>query len=269
MILILLLTSFMTFAQEPIHWANLLKLSERHEFYKDHEAIVSPKDSWQNLFSVLYVDRDLTKLKDCIFYRVPGVDTGVLKIKTITAGDNCENYLLQPGDKELVDVTSLQYSILDSKFTIDISFKDYRTDKWTGVFQGAFQKPVPKMSMSSAEFKTPKLILLAPKSQLKEAKQVFLKKGTLCHNINEDCEEKSTSICGSCEEGWYEVPNGCAVGPKYCGRAVCGGKDEPACRRGMKWQRKEEPFECRVDSSFAYCNKGLTVQCDGKKAFCR
>ncbi len=270
MILILLLTSFFSFAQEPIHWSNLLKLSERHEFYKDHEAIVSPKDSWQNLFSVIYVDAELSRLKDCVFFRVPGVDTGILKIKTVSATVNCEDHLLLPGDKEIPEVTALQYSITDTKFTLDLSFKDYRTEKWTGTFQGAFQKPLPKMSMSSAEYKSPSVILLAPSAGVKNAaKKSFLKKGTLCHNINEDCEQVSAQICDECEEGWYEVPNGCAIGPKYCGRQVCGGKDQPACRRGMKWQRKEEAFECRLDSSFAYCSKGLTVQCDGKKAFCR
>jgi hypothetical protein len=270
MILILLFTSLFAFAQEPIHWANLLKLSERHEFYKDHEAILSPKDSWQSLFSVIYVDSELSRLKDCIFFKVPGADLGILKIKTVSANVNCEDYLLQPGDKEVPEVTSLQYSITDSKFTIDISLKDYRTEKWLGSFQGTFQKPVPKMAMSSAEFKSPTLILLAPKSTVKSPmKKDFLKKGTLCHNINEDCEQVSVQICDECQEGWYEVPNGCAVGPKYCGRQNCGGKDQPACRRGMTWQRKEEAFECRMDSTFAYCSKGLTVQCDGKKAFCR
>jgi len=269
-IFILLFTSIFAFAQEPIHWSNLLKLSERHEFYKDHEAINSPKDSWQSLFSVIYVDSDLSRLKDCVYFKVPGMDPGILKLKTVSASVNCEDFLLTPGDREIPGITGLQFAITDSKFTIDISFKDYRTEKWTGAFQGAFQKPEPKMAMSSAEYKSPTLILLAPKSIVKDLnKKTFLKKGTLCHNINEDCEQVSIQICDECEEGWYEVPNGCAVGPKYCGRQVCGGKDQPACRRGMKWQRKEEAFECRTDSSFAYCSKGLTVQCDGKKAFCR
>lgn len=268
--LLLLLSTFFSFAQEPVHWSNLLKLHERHEFYKNHEAIISPKDSWQYLFSVEYIDSDLNKIKDCVFYYVPGVDDGTLKLKTMSVEEKCEDYLLKPADREIPNVTSLQFSVTDSKLTIDLSFKDYRTEKWDGSFQGAFAKPEPKMSVSSSEFKSPKLILLAPKSTAKApARKPFLKKGVLCHNINEDCDEVSKSSCHDCEDGWYEVPNGCMTGPKFCGRSSCGGKDEPACRRGMKWQKKDEAFECRIDSSFAYCNKGLTVQCDGKKAFCR
>lgn len=269
MMILILLSSIFAFAQEPIHWSNLLKLSERHEFYKDHEAIISPKDSWQYLFSVLYVDRNLTKVKDCVFYRVPGLDKGILKIKTVQKDTSCESFLLKPGDREIPDVISLQFSITDNKLSLDLSFKDYRTEKWKGAFQGSFEKPQAKMGLSSAEFKGPKVILLARESNLKETPRPFLKVGSLCHDINEDCEAKAPSACSSCEEGWYEVPNGCVSGPKYCGRAKCGAKDQPACRRGMKWQRKDEVFECRIDSSFAYCNKGLTVTCDGKKAFCR
>lgn len=268
--LLLLVTSFFTFAQEPVHWSHLLKLSERHEFYKDHEAIVSPKDSWQFLFAVEYIDTDLNKIKDCVFYFVPGVDSGVLKMKTLGAEEKCEDYLLKPADREIPEITSLQYGITDSKVTLDLSFKDYRTEKWQGSFQGAFQKPEAKMSLSSAEYKSPKLILLAPKlTVVAEVKRPLLKKGTVCQNINEDCEEVGKLNCRDCEDGWFEIPNGCPVSPKYCGRAVCGGKDQPACYRGTKWQGKEEPFECRIDSSFAYCSQGLKVQCDGKKAFCR
>ena len=114
MMILILLSSIFAFAQEPIHWSNLLKLSERHEFYKDHEAIISPKDSWQYLFSVLYVDRNLTKVKDCVFYRVPGLDKGILKIKTVQKDTSCESFLLKPGDREIPDVISLQFSITDN-----------------------------------------------------------------------------------------------------------------------------------------------------------
>jgi hypothetical protein len=270
MIFFLIFTSLFAFAQEPIHWRNLLKLSEQHEFYKNNEIILSPKDSWQSLFSVIYVDSDLSFLKDCVFFKVPGEETGILKIKTVSAKVDCEDYLLSPGDKDFSGIKTLQYFISDSKLTVDISFKNYKIEKWIGSFQSAFQKPTPKMAISSAEYKSPKLILLAPQSNIKDLnKKKFLKKEGLCHNINENCEQVSVQTCDECEEGWYEVPNGCAIGPKYCGRLNCGQKGLPACRRGVRWQRKQEEFDCRTDSSFAYCSKGLTVQCDGGKAFCR
>jgi hypothetical protein len=28
-------------------------------------------------------------------------------------------------------------------------------------------------------------------------------------------------------------------------------------------------FDCRINSTFAYCSEGLKVDCEGRKAFCR
>lgn len=270
MILWILFTSMVAFATQPVHWTHLLEVTEKHEFYQNFESIDKPKDAWQTLFGLVYINRDLNREKDCVFLRVPGNDTGILKIKTISAVDHCEDYLLQPGDQELTGVKSIQFAVFENKLKIDMTFADYRSEKWEANLQSSFTKPEPKMSMSSSEYKAPKMIMLSPKSTDKSVKKVlFLKDGSVCHDINEDCEEVSAYKCDQCSEGWYEVPNSCLTGPKYCGRHECGKKDKPACRRGMRWQRKEEPFDCRTDSSYAYCAKGLTVHCDGKKAYCR
>jgi hypothetical protein len=260
-----------TWAAQPTYWSHLLEVTERHEFYQNHEALIKPKDSWQHLFSLVYIDSDVNRLKDCVFYKVPGQESGILKIKTITASENCEKHLLLPSENEVAAIKSLSFALLDSGLNLDITFDDFRSEKWQAKVQSSFTKPVPKMSMSSAEFKTPPIIFLAPKSSAKALpKKAFLKNGSVCHAINEDCAEVSPIQCDQCSEGWYEIPNGCTHGPKYCGRLECGGKDQPACRRGMRWQKKDEvTYECRMDSSFAYCSKGFTVQCDGKKAYCR
>jgi hypothetical protein len=267
---LILLFSLNIYAGEPIHWSHLLELSDRHEFYQNHEAIIKPKDSWQTLFGLVYIDRNIQRLKDCVFYRVPGLELGNLKIKTIPAVEKCEDYLLKDGDKEIHDIKSLEFSALNNELKIDLSFADFRSEKWEAHFQTAFTRPVPAMHLSSAELKSPKIILLAPAVDTKmTSNQNFPQDGSLCHDINEDCEEVKPSSCHDCQNGWYEIPNGCRQGPKYCGQHYCGGKDQPACRRGMVWQKKEINFECRMDSSFAYCSKGLKIFCDGKKAYCR
>lgn len=272
MIWILLLSLFsIAHADAPLHWNHLSEINERHEFYGDNESIIKPKDSWQTLFSVGYTNIELKRLKDCVFFRVPGIDPGVLKIKTVSALEACDKFILSPGDKEWNEIRSLHFSTSGDKISIEMTFPKYKTEKWAVEVQNKFVKPEPKMFMSSVELKSPKLIMLAPKNTAVQTSKVQkLKVNTICHNINEDCTELSPSICSQCDEGYYEIQNGCAVAPKYCGREECGGKDKPACRRGFKWQRKElENLDCRVDSSFAYCSKGLSVVCQGHQAFCR
>lgn len=271
MIIILLLSSLMAYAQSPLHWSHILEVSDRHEFYQNHENIEKPRDAWQTLFGLIYLDSEFKKLKDCVFLKVPGSDPGILKIKTISAYSKCDTSLLEEGSKEVSGIKSVKFAIYEKEAYLDLTLTDFKSQKWEASLQSSFKKPEPKMQMSSTELRAPKMIFLAPVSniQVKDEKKPFLKDKTLCHDINEDCQEVSPSICSDCSGGWYEIPNGCSSGPKYCGQHVCGSKDQPACRRGMKWQKKSSEFDCRTDSSFAYCSKGLKVVCEGKKAFCR
>lgn len=270
MIFILLLSSLLAYAEAPLHWAHVLEVNDKHEFYQNHETIIKPQDSWQTLFSLVYVDKDLKRLKDCVFYRVPGKEQGALKIKTMNSVEKCDEEILNPGDTEVLGVRTLQYSIYDRRVNIDLSLENFKVQSWEATLQGAFVRPKASMGMSSAEYKSPKIIYLAPKSSVKQVKEgTLLKDKKLCHDVNESCQETAKSECSSCENGWYEVPNGCASGPKYCGTLQCGSKDQPACRRGMKWQKSEKDFDCRTDSSYAYCSSGFKVTCEGQKAFCR
>jgi hypothetical protein len=267
----LFLFSLNLFAATPSHWSNILMVTEQHEFYKNFEPILKPANSWQHLFSVSYIDRDLKRFKDCVFYKVPGEQAGILKIKTLSENEKCDGSLLNPGDLEVQNIKFLQYAAFDNKLSIDITFNDFKNEKWVASIQGTFRRPEPKLHLSSAEFKASKLIFLSPKSQAKAGKKrPFLKDGTICLDVNDDCVIPAASHCDQCENGWYEVPNGCVAGPKFCGPHKCGGKNQPACNRGLKWQRaSEENLDCQLNSSFAYCSKNLKVFCEGKKAFCR
>ena len=268
--ILFILTSMTVIAAEPTHWSHLLDISEQHEFYPSNEPIVKPTNSWQTLFAFNYIDQRFQRLKDCVFYKVPGVDPGELKLKTISPMEKCDSYLLKEGDSLLKNIKILQFSVGESKVTFDMSFSDFRSEKWEASLQKKYTRPEPSMHLSSAEFKSPKVIFLAAGKKIDGAKSgEFLKENTLCHDINEDCAEVEASKCDQCAKGWYEVPNGCSTGPKYCGTLSCGLKNGPACRRGMIWQKVNEAFDCVTNSTFAYCAEGLTVYCEGKKAYCR
>lgn len=264
-----LFLSLLAIAEEPLSWSYATGIQDKHEFYQNNEVITSPKDAWQLLFSVSYIDGKLNKLKDCVFYKVPGEESGILKIKTTIFFESCDKFVLEPGDREIQNIRSLQYSISGKKVDINYTLKNFKSGKWSTELLSSAGTDVPKMHSSSLEYKSPKIILLAPEVKLPTQAIPLLEDGILCHDVNEDCEISSPSTCSQCGNGWYEIPNGCRIGPKYCGILKCGLKDQPACRRGMEWQRSEENFDCRTNSSFAYCAPGLSVACEGKKAFCR
>jgi hypothetical protein len=265
------LTSFFVFGEvHDHHWDHIHEVSDRHEFLKSNETVTQPQDTWQTLFSLVYLDQNVQKVKDCIFFKVPGKDPGILKIKSIAYDQLCDTYLLNHGDKEFKGIKTLQFSASEEEVKISYSTMDFKSKNLTALLQKKDSPIITTMHLSSAEYKHPKVLFLASKLiQGDPSKQSFKKDHEICHNIDEDCSEVSPSDCSDCERGWYEVPNGCPKGPKYCGIQICGVRNAPACRRGMKWQRKESVFDCQSDSSFAYCSKGLSIQCEGRKAFCR
>ena len=271
MIFIFLLTaSLFSFADPSWKWVNAIKVLEKHEFYTDNEVITKPRNSWQVLFAILYHDSNLKTFKDCVFYRVPGDEPGVLKLKTVGENQKCETVLFENGDQDWKDLKALQYSIKDNYLSLNLTNAKFEVEKWETPLFNVFEHPTPKSLMSSAEYRSPKMMFLTPykgKISVRPRKAAF-DNVKLCHDVTEDCTERSASTCSLCPEGWYEIPNGCPQGPKYCGSIICGSKNMPACRRGMKYQRKNKEFHCLEDASFAYCAKGLSVQCQGNLPYC-
>jgi hypothetical protein len=257
-------------APAPAPWEHVIAFADRHEFYRNDEPVTKPRDAWQTLFSLVYLDRELARLKDCVFYRVPGADAGVVKVRTIPAADHCDDYVLPDAGLKIDDVRSLRFTVSERGAGVEFTRGERERVRWEASFSGAFKRPLPAPGLSSADFKAPPLIFLAPAAPGVPRKLApFVKNDVLCHDVNDDCVEVSPSTCGDCDGGWYEIPNGCPIGPRYCGTLRCGGKNEPACRRGLRWQRKASEFDCRTDSSFAYCATGASVQCEGRKAYCR
>lgn len=270
MFFILIFLASFVHAIEPAHWSYVQKIEERHEFYKNDELIDKPSNSWQLLLALVYVDEKFQAMKDCLFYKVPGEENGILKIITLPVSISCELKTLEQGDKEVSEIKSLQFAVNEEEVELMFTLSDYRSETWKAKLLSPYKKYRPKTSLSSGEFKSSPILFLAPEIEKKITPPKTFSSGEICHRINDDCEEISPSVCSQCPQGWYEVPNGCSQGPKYCGRLNCGKKNTPACRRGMKWQRKEiSEYDCRTNSSFAYCSNGLKVVCEGKNAFCR
>jgi hypothetical protein len=251
---------------EPQHWGAALEIVDKHEFYEENRPITSPPETWQTLFAVTYITRNLKKVKDCVLYQIPGKTTsGMLKIISIPVSQDCSTVYFGPGDREVRDIQSLQYSSAPEGVELRFAQSRQMNLKWDVILIHP-KISEPKMGLSSAEFKAGKVILLSSVSKDIPSSPPPTGK---CHDIDDHCQEISASRCSQCADGWYEVPNGCPSGPKFCGVDHCGQKNQPACRRGMKYQQEDKKFECRIDHSFAYCNPGLVIQCEGSLAYCR
>lgn len=267
MIYFFLLISFLANAASPRKWEMAKGIVERHEFYENDEVISKPQNSWQVLFALTFIDSNFILSKDCVYYRVPGDELGKLKIKSVPFEAECNSQILSAGDVELDQVTNV--SLFTEENALKLSFKqNNKNESWTLSTVSDWKKPEPKLLLSSADYKSPPMIYLASGSAVGK-KPIGIQDGILCHNIASDCQELSSSTCKNCDHGWVEIPNGCSVGPKVCGVSLCGSKDQPACRRGTQWQRKGETYDCRSDTSFAWCSGNLTIVCDGDKAYCR
>jgi hypothetical protein len=118
------------FAVVPSHWSYIDAIHEKHEFYKNDEVIVKPKESWQTLFSLAYIDREFHSAKDCIYYKVPGQELGIIKIKTISSSDKCDESLLVSGDREITGIKSLKYSGNEESIILDFTTNDLKSQKW-------------------------------------------------------------------------------------------------------------------------------------------
>ncbi len=267
MIYLFLFVSLFAEAGSPRKWENAKGIVEKHEFYKNNEVIIKPQNSWQSLFALTFLDSNFNLSKDCVFFKVPGDEPGKLKIKTLPHDVECNSEILSPGESEFGELSDFSFSVEENSARLSFTRQGKR-EIWNVTTVADWKKPQPALLLSSADYKSPAIIYLAPGSATQE-KPKGIKDGVLCHNIASDCQELSPSQCRNCDHGWQEIPNGCVTGPKVCGPSVCGGKDHPACRRGIVWQRSEQTFDCRSNTSFAWCSGKLSVVCDGDKAYCR
>ena len=266
-LLLFILFCQVSFAAAPDQWTGALEIVDRHEFYKDDEPIEKPKGSWETLFSVKYAARNLRLIKDCVFYHVPGIDKAELRIKTVTASVACDIRAAGIKENSWKDLEAVTFSANPSEAKLHLRYSKTKTETWSVEIPKQRAVVEPKLLESSSDFKTSSILFLAKTRD--DSPVESLKDGEACFKVSELCEPLASSQCHLCSNGWYEIPTGCKSGPKFCGSIDCGSKNQPACLRGKRYQRRAAQYECRRDSSFAYCQKGLTIQCEGNLAYCR
>lgn len=229
-----------------------------HEFYQDNELITRPLDAWQTIASFSVVNRDLSLSKLCLKYRPAKEAKGVFKIDLTNISKSCE----LDGHKiyEQDSLFGIQFQRAPH-FKVIFSHKDYSLSSWI--------IPLPKKEKQLNLLDTPdkywgeSVLILSDHTEKKD----LLADGTKCLQVNDDCTIRGDSLCHQCQNGFLEAPNGCLIGPQYCSSAECGTKGNPACRRGVKFQKKRI-LDCRQEIDFAFCMGDSVPTCQGQEVWC-
>jgi hypothetical protein len=205
--------------------------------------------SWGVAGSVEYLlGVDFVNSRSCLFYKVSDKSDGELYGVMTKDGVDCQNVINDSPVFSIGKIRSMSVKKNNSTFNFYYTLENFKEDQFSFT-----QKKYIGM-----EF------LINQGSQKQK-----LADGVVCSHFDVDCNEIVKSNCDSCENAWYEIYNGCKLGgKKICGAITCGSRGNPACLRGITYQRKRVDYKCREDDSFVFCAKGLKINCQGEEAYC-
>lgn len=280
--LLLILFSFKAMASPVVwqkRWWGAREIVDKHSFYKENEIISTPSNSIQSLMGIIYFSDQFKVLKDCLLYEVPAPqEMGKLFVVTTSISTPCEEMTSISKRESEVIVRSLSFNIENSRLKILFSDEKFRSQEILFHFPVLKVQREATLFQSSVQQKYGRSVLVLsenspvveqPKSLGRLGDDWQSKKLVQCQKVSDECA-KEISNCDRCRYGYFEVANGCPTGgPKFCGVDKCGMKGMPACRRGYLYQNGEQTkMDCRLDHSFAFCQKGLRLRCQGSLAIC-
>lgn len=260
-------------------WWGVQRIVDNHQFYKNNQIIQEPIGSVQTLMGLVYYSKDFKVYKDCLNFEIPAKgEMGSIFVVTTSLQTPCEEVNVNGKRDGNILAKSLSFNLHQGKLILQITDEKFRTKELAFSFphlarperSEAFQSSVQRqygravMILADLKQKVDQPLLMGERESDWHKKDLIS-----CQTVNDECE-KSISTCERCRFGYFEVLNGCpGGGPKFCGVDQCGRKGQPACRRGFLYQNGElTKMDCREDSSFGFCQKGLRVRCQGSLAIC-
>lgn len=208
-------------------------------------------------------------IRHCVYFKIPDVNQpGELKVMETTTEKKCHL-----SDRIIYNVENL-WSL---SWRLDKERRQLIVTSWPEKGRPRIEKihllnyrvtkDLERFSNSQSEGYIPGITFYAPVTPDSNEPKISSRRLDVAEKSRPCGKEFS---CNDCRIGWYEVPdNTPSIGPSFCGTIDCGLKNGPACRRGYFWKKSSPPFDCRRDSSFAYCGPGLKVECVGQLAYCR
>lgn len=281
LILILLLISSSLLAQESNwqkRWWGVTQFTDIFPGYTEGKDISHPEGSVQSIIGLISYALDMKPYKDCLAYEVPFKgEMGILFIVKTHLTTPCEEVVITGRREDASPAKSFSLKIKEKTLELHFTDKRFRSHQVNLQLPSLQQKRAGEKFQSFVQKKWGRAVMiLTPNSEAESInyrgnlKDEWGQKNLfLCQNVSDDCDV-STSECDKCRYGFFQVPNGCLQGgPKYCGVDQCGRKGMPACQRGFVYQNQTmEKMDCRLDTSFAFCRRGLRVRCQGSLAVC-
>lgn len=225
-------------------WLGRVKVDEVHQGYRANEAVLAPAGTWQTLFAVV-----LSKEKHCVHAKVPVKSKrGELRIVVVPLNQTCLGSWESAAMWERRDLRSLQFFAAQAELRLAWTGEDGRVQSLSSRLpdiRGVFFYP-PNSTSHDIGIK-----LVGEINDVFPANPCTFTEGT----------------CQLCRYGVYRVKG--AEPEFYCGIDRCGEANQPACQRGIRWQKSRGPFSCRGQNDHVFCDQGLRVECQGEVALCR
>lgn len=224
-------------------WATAVDFVDRHPSLLSGARIAAPAGTWQTLFGVLLPGRSVDKFhRHCVHLRVPTKRDGILRVTLVGAEEDCV------GNWE------------GNKVWEATGIDDVRASLEGGQAQLSWSDPAVRQVRARTQA-VAGAFLFSPESD----PAVPAPSGELWEDGRE-CSLPEGS-CRRCRNGFARV-----VGESMsyrCGIDRCGEAGQPACPRGVRWQKSRGPFSCRGNHEHVFCARGLRVECQGAEAHCR
>jgi hypothetical protein len=231
-------------AQAPFEqWSYAVEVVDRHPSLLTGTRIGGPASTWQTLLGVVLPGKSVHAFhRHCLHLRVPTKGDGILRVTLMAPEQSCAGAWEGTRVWEATGVDDVRVTVDGMEVRLwwsDPSARQFRTrgQAVAGVF------------------------LFSPYSDptgMTGATALWLD-GHACDLVD--------GTCRRCQNGFLRV-----IGEKdlyRCGVDRCGEVGQPACPRGVRWQKGRGPFGCRGDDGHVFCAKGLKIECLGSEAYCR
>ena len=246
------------FEKTSSRWIYTSNISWVNGHYQGSEKILSPKGTYQSIFEVEFIDANFNKSYDCIQFYIPKNESdGELTIVRNPEHENCSRLIGNTGYAQIKDIRNFGFELNEDILKLKVD--EYRFEY---KLLNLIKESSPKLLESSIIDSSVSGVLIASKVSYSKSKPL-LEDGSICFDIDDECNEILKNRCSDCNGGFFEVvASKCGIKRKrICGINKCGQKNQPACFRGYLASGINPANYCISDSPVSFCNKGLNVVC--------
>ena len=244
-----------------LRWSSAYEL-EINKDLKQDESIREPIGAVVVVAELSLFSKNFLSFKDCLVYRVPSPESaGALTVISVKVAESCYKNRFK---KSIFKQKSIfNFSFLEKKQSLRLAI-----DK--EVLKFYFFNIIDKKKSIQADYNY-KISGVRVSFIDSFGDERALDPFTICRDIPKKCGEKTRDLCHLCPggESYSVIASNCESSlRKYCGRKICGNKNNPACMRGRAATKYSGGY-CLTDSPVGICTKPSRVVCLNEELYCR